>query len=196
MSETQKGNETLKVPPIYKNELDYFITQNHNLIYSFLRHHNLNIEDYYDIVAIGLVKAAQTFQEEKSSKFSSYAYFVMWNEIKSEWRKNSAQHREIQKYLISYNQNIKNNNEDGKTILLDCLPNINCNVENEIIIKTVVENFVKKIKNPNHKKIFYMHISGYKQREIAEEINQTQSNVNRIIKDLLQKLKKELDIKQ
>ena len=40
-----------------------------------------------------------------------------------------------------------------------------------------------------------MHISGYKQREIAEEINQTQSNVNRIIKDLLQKLRKELDIK-
>lgn len=195
MSETQKGNETLKVPPIYKNELDYFITQNHNLIYSFLRHHNLNIEDYYDIVAIGLVKAAQTFQEEKSSKFSSYAYFVMWNEIKNEWRKNSAQHRETQKYLVSYNQNIKNNSEDGKIIFLDCLPDINCSVENEIIIKTIVENFVKKIKNPNHKKIFYMHISGYKQREIAEEFNVTPSNISRIINKLLKQLKKELDIK-
>lgn len=186
----------LKVPPIYKNELDYFITQNHNLIYSFLRQHNLNIEDYYDIAAIGLVRAAQTFQEEKGNKFSSYAYFVMWNEIKNEWRKNSAQHRETQKYLVSYNQNIKNNSEDGKIIFLDCLPDKNCDIENETVIKTVIENFVENIKNPNHKKIFYMHISGYKQREIAEEINQTQSNVNRIIKDLLQKLRKELDIKQ
>ena len=195
MSETQKGNETLKLPPYTKNELDCFIIENHNLIYSFLKSKNLTIDDYYDIAAIGLVKAAQTFQEEKSSKFSSYAYFVMWNEIKNEWRKNSAQHRETQKYLVSYNQNIKNNSEDGKIIFLDCLPNINCSVENEIIIKTVVENFVKKIKNPNHKKIFYMHISGYKQREIAEEFNVTPSNISRIINKLLKQLKKELDIK-
>lgn len=185
----------MKVPPIYKNELDYFITQNHNLIYSFLRHHNLNIEDYYDIAAIGLVKAAQTFQEEKSSKFSSYAYFVMWNEIKNEWRKETVQKREEEKYLFHYNTSKKNN--DGKEINdgLNCIPDIRYNVENETITKIVLKNFFDKIKNEKEKKILCKFISGYKQREIAEEFNVTPSNISRIINKLLKQLKKELDIK-
>lgn len=185
----------MKLPPYTKNELDCFITENHNLIYSFLKSRNLTIDDYYDIAAIGLVRAAQTFQEEKSSKFSSYAYFVMWNEIKNEWRKNSAQHRETQKYLVSYNQNIKNNSEDGKIIFLDCLPDKNCDIENETVIKIVLKNFFDKIKNEKEKKILCKFISGYKQREIAEEFNVTPSNISRIINKLLKQLKKELDIK-
>lgn len=195
MSETQKGNETLKVPPYTKNELDCFITENHNLIYSFLKSRNLTIDDYYDIAAIGLVNAARNFNPKQGSKFSTYAYFVMWNEVKRQWRKETVQKREEEKYLFHYNTSKKNN--DGKEINdgLNCIPDIRYNVENETIIKIVLKNFFDKIKNEKEKKILCKFISGYKQREIAEEFNVTPSNISRIINKLLKQLKKELDIK-
>ena len=195
MSETQKGSETLKLPPHTKNELDCFITENHNLIYSFLKSRNLTIDDYYDIAAIGLVRAAQTFQEEKGSKFSSYAYFVMWNEIKKQWRKETMQKREGEKYLFHYNTSRKINDDKEINDGLNCISDIRCDVENETIIKIVLENFLDKIKNEKEKKILYKFIAGYKQIEIAKEFNTTHSNISRIINKLLKQLKKELDIK-
>lgn len=39
------------------------VTDNHNLIYRFLQKEKLNMEDWYDLVAIGMCKAAKTFNE-------------------------------------------------------------------------------------------------------------------------------------
>lgn len=195
MSETQKGSETLKPSPSTKNELDCFITKNHNLIYSFLKRRNLTIDDYYDIAAIGLVKAARTFNPEQGSKFSTYAYFIMWNEVKHQWRKETMQKREGEKYLFHYNTSRKINDDKEINDGLNCISDIRCDVENETIIKIVLENFLDKIKNEKEKKILYKFIAGYKQIEIAKEFNTTQSNISRIINKLLKQLKKELDIK-
>lgn len=185
----------MKLPPYTKNELDYFITENHNLIYSFLKSRNLTIDDYYDIAAIGLVNAARNFNPKQGSKFSTYAYFVMWNEVKRQWRKETVQKREGEKYLFHYNTSRKINDDKEINDGLNCISDIRCDVENETIIKIVLENFLDKIKNEKEKKILYKFIAGYKQIEIAEEFNVTQSNVSRIINKLLKQLKKELDIK-
>ena len=46
------------------------VTDNHNLIYRFLQKEKLNMEDWYDLAAIGMCKAAKTFNEG-TSKFST-----------------------------------------------------------------------------------------------------------------------------
>ena len=33
------------------------VTENHNLIYSFLKKYNLDVDEYYDLAAIGLCNA-------------------------------------------------------------------------------------------------------------------------------------------
>lgn len=41
------------------------VENNHNLIYAILHKYNLPIDEYYDVAAIGLCKAAITFDAEK-----------------------------------------------------------------------------------------------------------------------------------
>lgn len=68
------------------------VEENHNLIYGFLRKHNLN-EDFYGDAAIGLCKAAMNYDSSTGASFSTYAYKCMFNEcgiaIRSEKRQNS-----------------------------------------------------------------------------------------------------------
>ena len=56
------------------------VEQNHKLIYYTLKKYKLNQEEYYDILAIGLCKAAIKFDPERS-KFSTFAMKVMYNEF-------------------------------------------------------------------------------------------------------------------
>lgn len=62
------------------------VEENHNLIYGYANKKNLNVYEYYDILAIGLCKAASAYDSSKGS-FSNFAYFVMENEVKYYWRK-------------------------------------------------------------------------------------------------------------
>ena len=68
-------------------EQEILVIENHNLIYYFIHKYNLSIEDYYDICAIGLCKAANTYDDKKGIKFSTYAGVCIENEIKQELRK-------------------------------------------------------------------------------------------------------------
>lgn len=60
---------------------DKFIIENHNLIYSYAIKHHLDIEEYYGILAIGLVKAVERFDDSYGTNFSTFAYKVMKNEV-------------------------------------------------------------------------------------------------------------------
>ncbi len=56
------------------------VSDNHNLIYSYANKMNLDINEYYDLLAIGLCKAAKMYDPNRGYAFSTYAYFVMRNE--------------------------------------------------------------------------------------------------------------------
>ena len=55
------------------------VEDNHNLIYGFLNKKELT-DDYYDIVALGLCKAAMNYDESKG-RFSTLAFKCMDREI-------------------------------------------------------------------------------------------------------------------
>lgn len=68
------------------------------------------MEDWYDLAAIGMCKAAKTFNEG-TSKFSTYAFKCMFNEVYSEKKKELRQ-RTIPKmrfYIIT--QSMRTNPE-------------------------------------------------------------------------------------
>ena len=62
------------------------VSENHNLIYSLANKKNINLDEYYDVLAIGLCKAAMIYNENKS-KFSTLAFTCMLNEYRHELKK-------------------------------------------------------------------------------------------------------------
>ena len=55
-------------------EAQRLVENNHNLIYKFLRNHNLE-DDWYDVAAIGLCKAANNYNSDKYEfSFKNYHF--------------------------------------------------------------------------------------------------------------------------
>ena len=74
-------------------EQQKLVEENHDLIYHMLNYHRLNHEDYYDIAAIGLCKAALIFKKPKKVQFSTFACHVINNEIVNEREYRNAKKR-------------------------------------------------------------------------------------------------------
>lgn len=158
-------------------EQQKLVEDNHNLIYSFLNSHRLSIDDYYDVAAIGLCKAAYHFDPAKGIAFSTYAYKLIQNEILREMRKNNN---------ISHGGNVPDvslqepTTQDDDTLTLgDMIPANYGNPEDALAVDSI-HNAIDKL-DPKHREIMKLFISGYKQGEIANIVGTSQANVSRII---------------
>lgn len=70
------------------------VADNHNLIYQYLIDNNLPQDEYYDIAAIGLCKAALKYDTSKGA-FSTYVYKAIKNNIS----RDKATEKDIQSVL-------------------------------------------------------------------------------------------------
>lgn len=69
------------------------VTDNNKLIYYCINKFDLNLEDtedWYGIAAIGLCKAAYTYEENTKIKFDTYAVNVILNELRKILRKKAV----------------------------------------------------------------------------------------------------------
>lgn len=125
-----------------------YAEQNHNLIYGILNDKNLSIDEFYDVAAIGLCKAAETYDETREN-FATYAYTCMGNEINLYFQKSNAKSR-IQKQNLLYYMQQDENAEDTK--YLDLLP-AKSNVENEAIFNVEFERFCNSLSQKEIEKL-------------------------------------------
>ena len=65
------------------NKYDQVITSCEGLIYMIINNYfrGYNVEDLYQVGVIGLIKAYDKYKEDKSTKFSNYAYKWIYGEI-------------------------------------------------------------------------------------------------------------------
>ena len=172
------------------------ILDNINLIYMVLKRYNLynQLDEYYDIGMIGLVKGANTFSEDKGYKVSTYLTSCITYEILNYKRKQSMQKRGNGIQNISLYTQINNKNKE--LYLLDVIPSKE-NIEDNIIKKEKLELIYKKILDLNERDKFII-CSTYgllshkelNQNQIAERTNITQCQVSRIIKKFIKECKK------
>lgn len=160
------------------------VSENHNLIYSFLWKYRLKIDDYYDLAAIGLCKAAITF-DPKRGLFSTYAYQCMFNEIKIELRKAKSVKRIPDERLVYFQQKLENNNGDTMEIE-NLFPSIE-NTEEQVISEMTLGECTKNLKEKD-KKIILLLADGYKQHEVGQIIGCSQAQVSRVRKNLKKKM--------
>ena len=184
----------------YKNmQHEKLITENINLIYYVLKKYHLygDLEEYFDIGMIELVKCAKNYDESKGYKPSTFLTICISRKILTYIRnQNNIKRGGGVKHISIYTPI----NNDGKEMyLLDTIPS-NENIEESIIKKEQLEFIYKEIFKLKERDKFiicsYYELLGYEkltQQEIATATGTSQSHVNRKIKKIIEDIRRKCE---
>ena len=152
-----------------------------------------DVEDMLSIGTIGLIKAVNTFSDEKGNKLVTYASRCIENEILMFLRNEKKKNREVSLY-----ESIGTDKEGNAINILDV---IEC--EDEDVVEkgdithkiNMAKYAIEHVLNNREKEIIKKRygLFGEKeltQRELANELNISRSYISRIEKKALEKLKK------
>lgn len=155
------------------------VEQNQSFIYDYADRNNLDIDEYYGILAIGLCKAAMSFDDSKG-KFSTFAYACMKNEVLMYWR--SITKKSAIPYDIMVSLDDKDEEEIEKEILNRPFQNLeNCGIMLDALMESLTE-FQKDIlelmlQEETQEKI--SKILGCKQQKIWYNIQQIRKKASK-----------------
>lgn len=159
------------------------VEQNHNLIYGFAKKYNLDIEEWYGILALALCKTALSFDSEKA-KFSTLYYLCASQMVEVERRKWRTQKRIPKESCISLDEPL----DDTDLTLKTCLADTRIDFVKDLELKEQLSTLLKTLSDRD-KKIFELSRIGVKQDVIADIVGTPQSNVSRRLKIIRNKLK-------
>ena len=148
------------------------VTDNHNLIFGFLNQRNLSMEDFYGIAALGLINAAENYDEEKEYTFSTFAYKCMENEINRYFRDSYAEKRGSNIEDLSLDEI---NDEKGERVFER--NRYTPSVEEICLANSIYENVLHTL-NEREKLILHLSYEGYSKKEIADYTGLSQRDVS------------------
>lgn len=149
------------------------VEENHNLIYSFARTYSLDLEMWYDILALALCRAAINFDANKA-KFSTYFYTSAMSAMRHEFRKGQAQKRKAWNSRVSLEEYIS-----ADVMLEERLYDDTINITTQIEMSDFLHSLVGI-----DKQIVCLRLQGLKQKVIAQELGISQSAVSNRLKVL------------
>lgn len=141
-------------------------------------------EDAFQIGTIGLMKAARSFDPDRSILFSTYAIPCIVNELRMALRHINSSNPPGR--TCSYDAPLPN--ADGNTLsLLDMIPSNDQPVEEGLMVHETLGEVIstlKRMKDPDAFEIIRMVIQNRRQEEIAAYLGITQSAVSRKIRKI------------
>lgn len=141
------------------------------------------MEDWYDLAAIGMCKAAKTFNEE-TSKFSTYAFKCMFNEVYHEKRKERMA-KAIPKDKLMYAQaEFENDNGSDTNSFFNLIPS-DIDIERDVTLKDMIKRAFESL-NERDRNVVRLLVNGYKQREVVKIAGCSQPHISRIKKKFKQ----------
>jgi len=155
---------------------------------------NINMEDLISVGTIGLIKAVSSFKGDKNIKMATYASRCIENEILMHLRKTGKEKREV-----SLEDPLSSDSDGNELSFADVL-----GTDSDVVSKGVDKDDEKSIlmlalaKLPEREKqIMDMRfgLEGKKemtQKEVADELDISQSYISRLEKKIMSKLKKEI----
>lgn len=144
----------------------------------------LDREELFGFSLIGLVRAAQTFDPTSGNKFSTYASYVIKNELNVAIRQNQRHVIET----VSLNNEIESDN--GELIELVDLVGSNFDVYDELNYKDVKNRMLLALNSQTerNRNIILDFLHEVERPKIASKYHIAQSNVSRIIKQFKEKV--------
>lgn len=156
------------------------VEDNHNLIYSFLLKHKLNIEEWYDIAAIGLCKAARCY--DGSTEFSTLAYTAMFYEVCKVIRGRKARKRLSNQFIHVSMNDIVYQYDKLEITYNEYIPS-SANTEGMALGKVWVEWFISDASLPVLKVLYY-RLKGNTYREVGKKIGVTASRCSHLMREI------------
>lgn len=136
------------------------VEDNQALIFFALKKFHYPADDFYDLAAIGLCKAAARYDPEKGATFASYAVQSIRNEL-GHWKRTDGHYLRPK---ISLDDPIT---EDGHVTLADAIPGEFCIEDTDDTI--LAQECLKKAKvKEKHRAVFNEWASGRTLRQIAD----------------------------
>ena len=154
----------------------------------------INMEDLISVGTIGLIKAVSSFKGDKNIKMATYASRCIENEILMYLRKTGKEKREV-----SLEEPLSADNDGNELSIADVL-----GTESDIVSKGVDSDEEKSMLKlalaelPEREKMIMdmrFGLSSKKemtQKEVADELDISQSYISRLEKKIMTKLKKEI----
>ena len=183
---------------------DTLIKHNLRLVAFIVKKHYPDYKDADDLISIGiigLIKAAETFDYERSINFSTYAGKCINNQIRMYFRKIKHQQTEV------YMNEPMDCDKDGNTVTMadifcdpvDVAEQAVLNIDMKRLYKYINEELDEREKEILTKR-YGLSGTSYRvehiltQREVAKELNISRSYVSRIEKRALEKLRARFEI--
>ena len=158
------------------------VEDNHNLIWYYVRRYGISYDEYYDVLAIELCKAAKHYDESKGT-FSTIALKFMNNKMHKLHEESTLQRKIPKDKINNYNSVLDIEYKVGS----------NYDMEKNIVNKMNLENELHKafevITNERDRKIMYYRLKNLTVMEIGEMLNITHQYVSARIKQIRKKLK-------
>ena len=203
------GPDVLPAPLSPEKEAEYIASLEEESARSALVEHNLRlvvyiakrfentgtgIEDLISIGTVGLIKAINTFNAEKSIKLATYASRCIENEILMYIRKNSGQRCEV-----SIDEPLNVDWDGNELLLSDILGNDEDNVSYELeqreerqMVRAAVANL-----EPRERELIELRYGlrggeEMTQKEVADLLGISQSYISRLEKRILSRLRENL----
>ena len=152
-----------------------FVEENHNLIYSFAKKDGIDVEEYYDLLAIGLCKAGCIYDPARATEFSTLAYVCMKNEYKLYWRVQTNKTHVPEGMLSSYDDYLMYGDEEvEKSDYIDFISGIYGEMDDS---EAYVKEFADSL-NERERMILYAYMKGYSEKTIAEFLCVTKQRIN------------------
>lgn len=143
------------------------VEDNHALIPWYIKRRNLDFDDWYDILALSLCKAAFYYDESKGSTFSSFATRCMDCDVHIEMRCRS---RRIESSEDILSLDFEYCDDDGDCYdFSELIPDITSDTESYVISKITIDNLNKHLDNRS-KYIIGMLSAGRNQATIARNL--------------------------
>lgn len=154
--------EKIKLQPLSRQE-QTFAENNHNLVYSFLYKHRYSIEEYYNVVIFGYLKAVQIYHRREDLRKKYDFPFICWqymrSEIKDYHRGEDAKKRQPVEIIISLDAEYAESED-----IYNCMGGKS--VEDELMetaeLLELLENFSEQQKD-----ILKLKLDGYSNKDIC-----------------------------
>lgn len=180
------------------DEQQQMILDNRALVHYLAKKYGFNpySTEYDDIISIGtigLIKAANTFDESKKITFATYASKCIQNEI-------FMYCRQLKKYAreISLESLITRDESGNELTVQDKVEDLKANFIKEMLDKESVIQLMSVILNylkPTYKLVMLYKLGNMKQKSIAKILNLSQSYVSRVEKKAIKEIQKVINQK-
>ena len=171
------------------------IEHNLRLVAHIVKKYSMNDKETDDLISIGtigLIKAIDTFDEEKGIRLATYASRCIDNELLMMLRSNKRLNKEVYLY-----DPIGSDKEGNEINLLDIIEETDTDIVENIVLEEDIKKLygvIGKVLTEREREIIFLRygLVGKRevtQREIAKKLGISRSYVSRIEKKALKKLK-------